>query len=193
MRFTRKEAAVAASIGALAAIASAAALVAAGSCGRTPPSIRAAGDVVFVNGKDADIWVVDDGLVLGQGFTGKGIRAAYERSPGMPPIAYTGKIDAVRKDPGTLVLAGDCGKDFVERWKGGDQSLPRPAKVVFLSPTFPLESIPLDLAMKLRLRVVAGEFALACGGGRKAIPPYAEVVPGCALYIPDWTARVTSR
>ena len=161
-----------------------------GASRKSVPEIRASRGHVIVNGTEADVWVVDDGAVLGGGLVGKELRLFYGAFTNEPPIGLVWSVDDIPESARQIVLAGKRGVDFLERLKAESDLATRFKSILFLSPPFAVSSLPESLSNNDRVKVVQGELAVARTPDAENPPPCLKVIPGAELYIPGWMRLV---
>lgn len=140
-----------------------------------------------INGEQADIWVVDDGEVLGVVTTSRDIRGFYDRFPMAPAIGYVkGLSDIPARGVRRLVLSGETGESFLFTFKMKCLPIALPPEIVFLAPSFPPSEIPLELRAQAKVSYVIGEFAARYHPDLANPPKWCTLVPGAEVYIPGW-------
>lgn len=134
--------------------------------------------------------VVDDGLVLAGGYygvLGKELRRHVAKGRTNGSLLLAQNLDDVPPEVGNLVLAGTRCADYLDRLARG-LPVPSAARIWFLSPPFAPSAVPDSL--RGVCRIVIGALAAEFGGGYDDPPDWVDVVPGAALYVPDWKERV---
>lgn len=157
-----------------------------GASHKSVPEIHASRGHVVVNGTEADIWAVDDGVVLGGGLVGKELRLFYGAFTNEAPIGLVWSVDDVPETAKHLVLVGKKCVDFIERVKAEPAFVARFKSILFLSPPFAASSLPISLSSRDGVKVIQGELAVARTADVGIHQPFLEVIPGAELYIPGW-------
>ena len=150
--------------------------------------LKSAGGGVILNGDSPDTWFVDDDYTLHGGFwwlQGRALRAAFKGGSRTNALGYARSLADVPPIVGTLVLAGEAGRDWLL-----SEARPIARKVVLISPPFTVDRIPAALRERCELTVVAGELAYRQAGGATPPPKEVRLVPGAELYIPGWLRYV---
>ncbi len=161
---------------------------------RSDFTIRREGRGVVINGDHASTWVVDDGYVLSGGYyglLGKGIREWFLRHRSAPALGVVQRLEDVPASATRVVVVGRAGVSLLEKRADFLKGHGNVTKVIFLSPPFGFEACA-DLACgNVEVGFVTGEFAnRVYDGGAKSCPEWVDVVPGCALYVPNWLRYV---
>ena len=176
---------------AVAAVLSVSVCVAFWLCGRdasaaAKPPIHSDGKVVTVGSMAPDSWIVDDRTTIGWLFAPKDIRAFYGLYPDAPAIGYAESVEAVPDRVRRLSVAGCRCREYIRLWRKG--KAPKADELVFLSPSMPLNEIPLRLRKSCRFRMVVGEFAARYADVYGHASPSDEfvVVKGAEAYVPTW-------
>lgn len=153
---------------------------------RSRPHICREGNRILIGGRNPVRWVVDDGKALGGASAPQEIRRYFEGNMEAMPIGYVRSLDdlppygSIRK----LMLAGEACRKFLDRIASGVNTLPQ--DVVFVSPPFPVSSVPEDICRRAKVEVRLGEFAARYDSDAKKFPPWVKVVPGAEVYLPSW-------
>ena len=151
------------------------------------PVVAFRGDAVLVNGSSPTVWVVDDGKSLGLVATSRDIRRFYARLPKAPAIGYVKGMDALpAQGVSTLVLAGERGEEFIDRFQKGDLPFATPKRVVFVAPTFGPSEVPGELRDASSVTYAIGEFAARYFEDLEKPPSWCTVMRGAEVYIPGW-------
>ena len=170
------------------------AVVVLGSCacmGRTAPEgepeVHGKPGVTFVNGREPEAWIVEDGFVLDGGYLGMMGRDVRDACAGdvLPALAFTRNGAKVPAGAAKAVYVGKTGVEFLEAWKAGRVEAPA-REVVFLSPPFASASIPVNLRTASHVRVVRGVFAQNVQKDVASDGMELKMVPGALLYVPEW-------
>ena len=146
------------------------------------------GDTVILNGDKADIWIADDGNVLGWGYAPKEIRNFLYQTKYKKPIGYARNLEALPKKTTKLLVAGDLALEYLELWR--KKRAPRAKDLVFISPPFAPDKVPADLRKSCNFLFVAGEFAFRYKDIYGEVPDvdWIGTVPGAERYIPGWVS-----
>ena len=180
-----------AAFGVVAALLAMASLWAASKCiVRQTPSIHKDGDRMLVNGKNPDIWIVDDGEALGGVLAPRDICDFYRRFPNAPAIGYVKDVtDVPQTGVKRLVLVGDSAQYFMVPYSQDPKSVRVPPQLIFLAPQFPPSAIPDTLRAQSRVIMVIGEFAARYWGEYAKPHDWIGIIPGAEVYIPGWMAQ----
>ena len=144
---------------------------------------------VRVKAKNPDIWIVDDGIVLGGVFSCRDIRSHYLFDRTAPAVGYVRSIaDLPKKGVRRLVLAGNAGDEWLRFVsEGGEKARENlPAEVMFISPPFPPSALPGGLFTSCKVLVLVGEFAARYDPEYRKPPAWVTVIPAMELYISGW-------
>lgn len=156
----------------------------------TTVQVRRSGGAVTVGAGPVRTVVVEDGLVLTGGYygvLGKELRRYVARRPTNGSLMLVSSLDDVPEGIGNLVLVGARCADYLDSLARG-RAVPQAARIWFLTPPFAPSAVPASL--RGRCRIVIGGLAAEFGGGYDDPPDWVDVVPGAALYVPDWKERV---
>ena len=160
-------------------------------CGReaassATPSIHSDGKCVMIGSQNPDFWVVDDRMSIGWLFAPKDIRTFYGLYPNSPALGYTESVKAVPEKVKRLSVAGGRCLEYIRLWREG--KAPKSDELVFLSPSMPLDEVPIRLRKSCRFRMVVGEFAARYSDVYGHVSPSDEVVvvKGAEVYLPNW-------
>lgn len=153
-------------------------------------AVYADGNRVLINGKNPEIWVVDDGRgALGGVLVARDIRDFYLSQPSVPSMGLVRSIDDLpERGISRLVLAGKAANDWLLKLSE-DESYRRylPKSVVFVSPPFNPSEVPSAVVALCRPVLVVGEFAaLFRDEYSGSLPPWVKVIPGMEKYIMQW-------
>lgn len=151
---------------------------------------RLAGGVRVGNG-EIKAWIVDDGNVLPGGFfgiLGKELRKYASDSESGGSVVLADSLDDVPEHVGKLVVTGACCEDYLDRRSSG-RHCPQADRLVMLAPPFSPEDLPEDLQGG-GLQILIGQLSAEMTGGYDNPPSWVTVVPGAALYVPDWGNRI---
>jgi len=158
-------------------------------------SVRNDGNAVYVGTGEPIVYVVPDQWVLCRyeiGGMGRDIRAWCRSHAGEGTIAVVDSIDKLPPKPDRLVLVGRACLGYMSKMKKAAkdkksfESFPRAKQTVFISPNLSIKKIGAKLAHALHLKVYTGEFLAEVAEDLGAKAPWAKIVPGCELYLPDW-------
>ena len=145
-------------------------------------------DSVCVNNDSPEMWIVDDDYVLHGGYwwlMGRELRDWCARNPQERSLGHTFSINAVPASCRRLVIVGERCEEFCRSWRQILADHAKLSEVVLLSPSFPAESLSVELPAGCSLQVIQGGLvARAAGYGVK--PNCLRIVEGASLYIPDW-------
>ena len=157
---------------------------------RAPVAVYGSQGITLVNGRQPDIWIVEDRAVLGGGgFPGREIMMYYHRHPEAPAVGYVYCLDDLPAAVGTLVLPGRRAQEFLQL--SADGHTPCQAKrIVFLSPACGPAAIPAELQAKTQTVWFAGTLAARYCRDYSQPRAWVRFFPGCELYIPDWVELV---
>lgn len=148
---------------------------------------KTAGGVKFGSG-EARTCILDDGRVLSGGFVGdlgKALRAYAAEHPDMSAVTVAESLDDIPDSVETLVVCGGRCTEYGERMREGKRR-PSPKRVYYVSPRLP-HRLEADIRRSGgRIRVILGSFLLGRPVASDELPPWLTVVPGAAVYIPDW-------
>ncbi len=161
---------------------------------RADLTIHCEGRGVIVNGNYASIWIVDDGYVLSGGYyglLGKSVREWFFRHHAAPAVGVVQRLEDVPSTATRIVAVGKTGSLLLERRADFLKEHGNITKVIFLSPPFGCEKCAEFAGGNVDVELVTGEFAdRVYGGGKDERPEWVNVVPGCALYVPNWLRYV---
>ena len=142
------------------------------------------GKAVLLNGKNPDVWMVDDDYVLHGGYwwmEGRSIRDYYVAHPDSPALGYVRNVADLPKEADKIVLVGESGKEFLSM-----KTRPVAKKIVFLSPPFSWTEVPADLQESCDVSFIMGEHVARLVGANQKPPSWVRVFLGAKLYIPTW-------
>ena len=162
-----------------------------GMGGRACP-IRRAGSGIVVGHGEPKACLVHDGFVLTgnqPGTLGKALRRHYGAHPEASAVYVTETFDGLPEAVDRLVLAGRRCADYVRLHKTAEKLPCRARETVFLSPPFAPGALPRSLAGSRSVRLIYGSLHADCLQEAGRLPKWVEVVPGAALYVPDWIER----
>lgn len=152
---------------------------------------------VYVKGLNPQVWIVDDGRMLGGVFACKDIRGYYAYNKVAPSVGYVRRIgDLPKEKVHRLVLAGKSGEAWLKAFgkrieKEGPAAVKSlPDELVFITPPFPPSAIPEPYLATCRTSLIIGEFAARYEAEYVAPPEWVKIVPGMELYINGWMQHV---
>lgn len=152
-------------------------------------------DIVKIGEGEVDVWVVADEFTLGPWtISSKDILNYYiyqdEDADKPKAIGFTENIDALPKNAKRLVLAGRTVGQYLERWNDETKrnNLCKAEALLLLSPSIPVTELPETLTTSTRMRACIGSLVVSQAQEYSTIelPPWARIVQGTMLYIPNW-------
>jgi len=159
--------------------------------------VHVEGNRVCVCGRNPQVWIVDDGRMLGGVMACKDIRGYYVHDPKAPPVGYVRRVaDLPERKIRRLVLAGTACADWLKAFserveKTGVEALKLlPEELVFITPPFSPSEVPPPYLASCRTKLVIGEFAARYDGEYADPPAWVKVVPGMELYLNGWMRYV---
>ena len=164
-------------------------LICLGSMSGDDVKVRCEGGGVVVNGDETSTWIVDDGYVLDGGYyglLGKGIRSWYSRHGTSPAVGVARRLEDVPSDATRVVVVGKTCRLLMENRAEFIKEHGNIKKMIFLSPPFGWSDCADFAGKDIEFELITGEFADRVYGGAKERPEWVNVVPGCALYVPNW-------
>lgn len=153
-----------------------------------PLRVSPLGRQVIAGKGDPQVWVADDGFVLNgnfNGYPGREIRRHYRQHPNAEAIGVVERVCDLPDEMDRLVLTGTCGEDYL---KMGNP--PKARHLVFLTPPFASDKIPLNLRESCDVHLLTGEFAAVCTGDDLKDEKWVHVIPGAQVYVPGWLGVV---
>lgn len=132
--------------------------------------------------------IVSDEAVLSggnRGALGKEIRQHLQNASTKGAILVTESFDDLPDRVGCLAVAGLRCREYLDRAAAG-RRCPQADRVTFVSPPFPPDAIPSRLRRERNISVITGEIAAEAMDDFDESQPWVTVVPGAALYVPDW-------
>ena len=148
---------------------------------------RVTGGVKIGHG-EPDAYVLDDGQVLSGGLSGeigKALRAHAAVHPDLRAVKVVESWEDIPESVGSLVLSGVRCAEYVKRLQDGSPRITA-RTIVFVSP--PSLKLAKMAGKRLRghVKVVLGALVAETMEDLNRSSPDLTIVPGAAVYIPDW-------
>lgn len=142
---------------------------------------------VMAGNRPVSVWIVDDASSLGLVATTRDIRRFLKKFPYAPGIGYVKGISSLAgRNVDEIVLAGNEGLDFIERFEKGSLPFATPKKIVFIAPSFPPTAVPEELRKISLVKYVIGEFYARYFPECNDDSQWIVKVKGAEVYIPNW-------
>ena len=154
-------------------------------------SVASSGAATLVNGRNPEVWIVEDIPVLGgwNGFPGRDILWQYARQPALPALGYVYDVEDLPQAVDCLVLPGRAAEEYLAAYAADPAQVCHARRVLFLSPSISPEKVPLSLSSSCEILWLSGKYLVYRDEGYWKGLPWVRVVSGAEQYIPNWLSK----